>query len=736
MKPIKFFKKHEIEFLPMLIKYNDETKKKELLLNETKMILGYIPKMTDFTQQTKEELHRRQDDFIKNYERHCEMADEIDDEAYWVFGIDTHFIFIIDVDDDSAKGVMEPLMKRHPYYLSTSKQLPKIFFTDGKLAMNRLKNIKYMNKRVEVQKGQWSFIDVEGTITHEDKDIPQLDFEEFIRPHNTEAKRGRTMLQVPLQRDIAEHLEVPLCFIENNRLFKLCECLSGDRWDDWDDWFKIGCALKSDTFSYAFHIWKYFSMNSNKYTPENWEENGKDKTTWDNIKVMDGGISVGSLHHWAKEDNPDLYQEKFGSTYDKVKQRTEKILFKINSPPSYGVINVDNVMALMNENKLQTRFGDLWYEELVLDKKTGEKKVQQFLFTKKWLTDPEKRCYEKIVFDPRPHVDPRFYNLFEGFMVKKGHYDDAYVDQIKEYILHRLCDGNEKFQEFMLWWLAHIIQKPWNKTRVCIVIRGIQGTGKGLFTNFFGNQILGNKYYASLERINSAVGKFNARIMNKLLVNLNEVEMKDTIDQQGKVKCYITDEEIDIERKHEDAFPISNHMNFIATTNKDAPFVIEYSDRRYACIESHSPRLTNEEIQHFTQFFQNPDVAYSFYKYLKELELPKENLEFLRPETEFYRDCKVVVAPPHLKFLAHEMEASLSPKYKYFISFETLYSRYRSYMSQYYNTDKKIINDSTFKRYFKAIPGITRDRNNNTQGYSIEPSMLKDHLKSLHLYED
>lgn len=740
MKSFQFLMKNDIEFLPMLIKYNTSEKKKEILIYETQLILGYTPTMKDFFEKSPMILKKRQDDFLNNYDRYCQMADEMDSEAWWVCALNTQYTFIIDIDHKDVVSVFEPLLTTHPYYLSTSKNLPKLFFTDKNLIMDNRKNIKYMNDMVEVQKGQWSFIDVETEVKNSELSIPHMDFNKFIEPHNKKSKPHRIMLQVPLQRDVAELIEIPLSFIQYHTTFKLCECLDLNKWENWDDWFKIGCALKSARFAYSFHVWKYFSSKSGKYEEENWRENGKDKATWDNIKVMDGGITIGSLHHWAKEDNLELYTDYFGKSYDKVKERQEKILFKVNSPPVFGVIDVDNKLCILSEEKIKTRFRDVWYEELGIDKRTGEKQIQEKPFINKWLTCPNKRCYEKIIFDPKPHTDPRMYNIFDGFVApNEGEYKQEHIDIINQYILTRLCGNDTKFHKFFLMWLAHIIQKPWDKTRVCIVIKSIQGVGKNLFTNFFGNMLLGKKYYIPIVNMREAVGRFNNTLENKIFVNLNEVELKDTIDSQGLLKAYITDDLFQLERKNIDRICIANHMNFIATTNKDTPFAIEYSDRRFACVETKSPALTDEEIQFFTKFFKDKDVAYSFYQFLLNYELPTTRLEKLRPETEYYNDCKIVVASPVLKYLANEMEQSLL-KPEYFITYESLYSRYRDYITQYYHTDKKIINLSSFKLKLKDIPGIEKERRRvegeRLRGVIINTEHLKHHLKTLHLYED
>lgn len=745
----EFLTRHKISFLPVLIKYDEVEEKKKILIQDTQTLLGYIPTTKDFYTNSQDVLQKRQEEFLANYDQLKQEAGELDQDAYWVFGIDTSNYFVLDVDDEEAVEVVKPLLVDHPYYMSTSKGLPKIFFQDNKLWLNKLKNVKYMNKMLEVQKGQWSFMDIDTKVYNAHHTIPMLDFESFIAQHEEKLAKAikpspkkRTTLQIPLQREVSEKMTIPLCFIEHHRAFKLCMCLNDDRWDNWDDWFRIGCALKSVDFSYSFHIWKYFSMKSEVYDEENWKEGGRDKNTWENIKNMEGGITLGSLYTWAREDNPELYEEYFGKRYNEVKNRLEKGLFKINSPPCFGVIDVDGHMTILSEEKLKTRFRDVWYEKVEEDKKTKEKKVvnEQFIFT--WLLDPEKRCHEKIVFDPHPQPDPRMYNLFDGFVIKQTEYSQQAVDTVHKYILDRLCGGNVEFQKFMLLWQANIVQRPWNKTRVCIVIKSVQGIGKNLYTNFFGGKILGNKYYVTLPRMSSATGRFNGVIENKLFVNLNEVELKDTIEHQGLLKAYITDETLPLERKNIDQITIANHMNFIATTNKDAPFVIEFSDRRFACIETNAEPLTMEEISFFTKFFNDPIVAYSFYKSLMDMPLPENMpLDKLRPETEYYNECKVVVAPILLKFLGHEMEQTkfLPKENTFFISYESLYSRYRDYVSMYYNSEKKVINLETFKLKMKRIPGIKPERKmedgERCRGYMIDQKALRQYLATLHLYE-
>ena len=82
---------------------------------------------------------------------------------------------------------------------------------------------------------------------------------------------------------------------------KYVAILSEQRADDYRTWIAVGWCLKnlSDNFIGA---WIEFSKKSAKF------REGECEDMWDNFKA-DGGLGIGTLHMWAKQDNPDRYKE-------------------------------------------------------------------------------------------------------------------------------------------------------------------------------------------------------------------------------------------------------------------------------------------------------------------------------------------------------------------------------------------------------------------------------------------
>lgn len=83
---------------------------------------------------------------------------------------------------------------------------------------------------------------------------------------------------------------------------KLVAMMSDKRSDNYSDWMKVGWALhhESEGHENGLQMWLQFSSRSSKYDEDAcialWEKMNTDKVT------------MGTLHHYAKEDNPDAYK--------------------------------------------------------------------------------------------------------------------------------------------------------------------------------------------------------------------------------------------------------------------------------------------------------------------------------------------------------------------------------------------------------------------------------------------
>ena len=95
---------------------------------------------------------------------------------------------------------------------------------------------------------------------------------------------------------------------------------------------------------------------------------------------------------------------------------------------------------------------------------------------------------------------------------------------------------------------------------VAVVIKSEkQGVGKGLiFDTLLGHGIFGNETYLQVNNVDGLLGHFNSELMNKLLINVNEVSM--TKAQANEIKSMITDPFIEAEAKFLNKLKVSDNQ--------------------------------------------------------------------------------------------------------------------------------------------------------------------------------
>ncbi len=223
-----------------------------------------------------------------------------------------------------------------------------------------------------------------------------------------------------------------------------------------------------------------------------------------------------------------------------------------------------------------------------------------------WLENIKRRNVEKIVFNPRDNSPSHHFNLWDGFDIPptKDTIDMTKLEPILKLIREVWADGNEMTYEYMLNWFAHILQKPWKKTGVCLALQSPQGVGKTIVINIIG-KIIGDKYYYTASSLKHILGDFNGDCEGKLLVNLNECTWGGNKSQEGAFKEFITDDSVVINRKGLNTYRVENYANTIITTNAEWMVAVSRDDRRYN-IQRCRDITPEERLETYTrEFYQS-----------------------------------------------------------------------------------------------------------------------------------
>jgi hypothetical protein len=324
------------------------------------------------------------------------------------------------------------------------------------------------------------------------------------------------------------------------------------------------------------------------------------------------------------------------------------VWFKLRHPPCFVALSPDGTVEQMSKSDLLQN-----EEDNVLA--SGDP------FLKRWLPDPTKREYQKLVFAPKQEPPTGCFNLFQGFANLPAEGDtSAYQTCL------RIVSGNDdQVFAYIENWLAHILQRPSVKTKVAIVVQGEQGAGKDTFFDAVGDNIFGKQYYLSTNTPeNDIFAKFNARAGHKILVKFEEANFQTNKENADKLKGLITSTHGRIEKKGHDPIELEDFTNIVMTTNNEIPVVIEDTDRRFMLVKASSERIGD------TAFWDDihaklPKQAAAYHQYL----LSKDLSDFVPwnqstiPRTQFYKDVKQSFSPYHARFFQRQVELEMEMTY-------------------------------------------------------------------------
>jgi hypothetical protein len=338
---------------------------------------------------------------------------------------------------------------------------------------------------------------------------------------------------------------------------------------------------------------------------------------------------------------------KYADDYDEFKSKFEKNVFKIRFPISFGIINHQGDVTLQTRQQLLTS-----YENLQIRKYDKKGEINLVPFVSEWLKDKDMKTYDQIDFLPMQEAPPNIYNIFTGYkiMTELIKFDDSL--NVEDSLIYKhlkmiLCKNDDKTFEYMIHVLSRILKQPYKLTMTAEIFKSIQGVGKDLFFNWFGLDILGEKYYESTQKPELIFGRFNTVLKYNILMVINEVSGKDTYSISENIKAHITNAKNIIEHKGVDPIKISNCSHVVFLTNNENAIKIETDDRRFAAIECYNDLANNKEyFDELRNEMESKKFNMCLYRWLLSIDSDNYNFEGNRPKTELYKDMQSMNIPP------------------------------------------------------------------------------------------
>jgi len=196
-----------------------------------------------------------------------------------------------------------------------------------------------------------------------------------------------------------------------------------------------------------------------------------------------------------------------------------------------------------------------------------------------WLSQPHRSQYTGIAFLPGQEVNGP-YNLWQGFAVEPKPGDcSKFLNHIKE----NLCSGDDEHYEYLMNWLARVVQHPDIPGEVAIVLQGGRGTGKGFFTTAIGS--LFGRHYLQVSNSEHLTGRFNSHLSELVLLFADEAFFANDKRHTSVLKTLITERRLPIERKGIDVTSERNCIHLIMASNENHVVPAGHDERRFFCLK-------------------------------------------------------------------------------------------------------------------------------------------------------
>lgn len=402
-------------------------------------------------------------------------------------------------------------------------------------------------------------------------------------------------------------------------------------------------------------------------------------------------------------DAKQLKKNEIKEWYAREKPEFEKTVCRIVQPLQYLIENTDNSIYLCNKQEFVERFSEI--------------NCQGEYFTKIWLDDPNKRKYTKIEFLPPPKIVPdTTYNLWSGFEIEKVSDPETSIglDRFKKVV--SIMSGNLiEMETFIMNMLAHMIQLPAKQLPISLVLCGLEGTGKNVFTNTV-QKIIGPKYcFETADLENEMFCRFKYNVMNKLLLVINEADPNETFKYEQKIKHWIGDGKVQsFEGKGTKPIDLEIFFcMFLLTNNMITPVNITPTDRRYTTTEtSNEYRCDTIFWGETVDIFSDLENLKGVFNYLKNFKITIKNWANERPITPIYQRIKTMCFEKTIKglrlLILEEWNSCTDTTW---ISNESLY--------KLCNITKQDEQSFSTRLGQKNITGIIRKQTRNGRGWDI-----------------
>lgn len=364
---------------------------------------------------------------------------------------------------------------------------------------------------------------------------------------------------------------------------------------DYTQWVKVGQAIHSQHQGKdALELWDEWSKRGEKYQP------GECHERWPGFNAH-GSVRIATLLYYVQNfGEPSMLEPEQGGdeesfvadSIDEYNRRYAvvltgeqvKIARKEQEPGTiqnrYKLYSVDAFKVYMSNDVV-----------LVMDSKGNPKPVRKLDI---WMSAPNRNSYDGLLMHPaKDHIvediyGHRFLNTWAGFAVvpKPGDWS-----LMKEHILNNLCSGNQEYYDWLMDWMADMIQEPADPKGCAVILGGIEGAGKGTLANALAH-ILG-RHASIVSNSKHLASQFNDMLMDSVFLFADEVVYAGNHEVANMIKAMVTEKKNTREAKFGAKEKVDQFLHIMMATNNDWKIAAGPESRRWFVLQVSKERAND-----------------------------------------------------------------------------------------------------------------------------------------------
>ena len=332
--------------------------------------------------------------------------------------------------------------------------------------------------------------------------------------------------------------------------------------------------------------------------------------------------------------------------YNTMKEEFEKTHFYYEPTDTYARVCDTGAIVFYTKQHAIESFGVSWLF------KHSDKLGDHTPFFLLWLKDSTRRVIRMIDF--KPSTDPTVYVQPLRFAWETA--PDVTSDEvipIFQTMINIATNNNTVLYDYLLMWIAHLIQQPFDLPGTAIVLTGGKGAGKDTLGDFICDYLIGPMRAYNYTDNDQFFDKHDTNRMGKFFVKLEEADTSICGRNQQTLKARITASSLTVNPKGEKMITVPNFIRYMFTTNDAVPVNIADGERRFVLLRTDDQYIGNVPFwNNVRKVLMNPAAGRIVGKYLSTIDLSEYTIRRL-PENPYYAAAVAVTLSSEDLFLQH-----------------------------------------------------------------------------------